>query len=70
MSATLQFDDRPVLLWVARNDVLTFPELPGGPAAGVPDTPGEGLPAAGLAGHRSSASVHATGMRIRQATLP
>ena len=48
----MQLDDRSLLLWVARSDVLKCSELPGTPVTTVPDTPGEVLSLSGLVGRR------------------
>ena len=69
MSATIQLDDCPILLWVARSDVLEFSEIPGTPVTTVPDTPGEVLSVSGVVGRRSAPPFHTKGVHIRQSRL-
>ena len=69
MSATMQLDDRPLLLWVARSDVLEFSELPGTPMTTVNDTPGDSLCAAGVLSSRSAPPFYTKSVPTRPSRL-
>lgn len=69
MSGTIQLDDCPILLWVARSDVLEFSEMSGTPVTRVPATPGEVLSVSGVVGRRSAPPFSYEGRPHRQTRL-
>ena len=65
----MQLDDRPLLLWVARSDVLEFSELAGTPITTVNDTPGDFLCASGVSGCRSAPPFYTKSVHLRPPRL-